>query len=234
MQREAQNPSLFDPLLLRSRSWISADSIDCYVCKNAKIIVTQKKEKKVIPPLELWARIFQWLGPPLVGKQWRVFWFPADNKRLLPPSGHPVISQHINGGYSIPCRHDTIVVYRQEEATRVLIHEILHASCCDVQAPLPIKEANTETWAELFLVALLSCGSPTKAAELWAIQSQWIADQNAILRRSHKVHSENQYAWRYTVGREQILDSLNIPLPSAKLADRTGMSGRFTSPELCY
>jgi hypothetical protein len=234
MQREVLNPSLFDTMHFISNTWNNAKDIICYSCKNARILVAEPKDRPLTVPLERWGRIFQWLGKPPGGSQWRVFWFPAAAKRVFPPHGHPVNKEHINGGYSMPCRHDTIVVYREEEATRVLIHEILHASCCDPVAPLPIKEANTETWAELFLVALCSGGSQAEAARLWKIQSQWIADQNYLLTQHHKVLSLNEYAWRYTVGRAQILYSLNIELPKARPPAKGIMdSGRFTSPELC-
>jgi len=233
MEKEALNPSLFDPMLLKETSWKEAFNVVCYSCSHARVLVTQGKTY-LEPPLQVWGRIFQWLGKAPGGKVWRVFWFPAAKLRLLPPVEHRVNKEHINGGYSIPCWHDTIVIYRKEEATRVLIHESLHASCCDPVAPLPIKEANTETWAELFLVALCSGGSIPSALKFWKIQSQWVADQNYLLENYHKVISPNDYAWRYTVGRNSIFESLNIALPKPKKPIRGLMiSGRFTSPELC-
>jgi hypothetical protein len=118
-----------------------------------------------------------------------------------------------------------------EEATRVLVHEILHAACCDPQgAPLPMKEANTETWAELLLVALLSKGSEREGKRLWGIQSQWIANQNAILRNRFGIESPEDYAWRYTLGREEVLESLKISLPEPTTIKLR--SSRLTSPDL--
>ena len=184
----------------------------------------------VEPPWELWARLFQWLAAPSQAKRWRLFWFPAPNKRVLPEQGlvGPI---HLNGGYTFPCKSDSIVVYRHEEATRVLLHEMLHAACLDPPgADLPLKEATTETWAELFLVALCSKGSMTEAQRLWAIQSQWISNQNAKLQKEYGVVGPEDYAWRYTVGRELILRSLKIELPEPK-ATRS-KSSRLTSPEL--
>jgi hypothetical protein len=233
MEQQAHENSNFDTLALRSSLWSDLQegnaTLKCKTCENAKVLYIQKSREE--PPWDLWASIFQWLGPPHIkGAKWRVFWFPADKKRMYPPVGEEVGPASVNGGYSYPCRNDSIVIYRLEEATRVLIHEILHAACCDPDAPLPIKEANTETWAELLLVALLSEGSERKAAQLWSIQSQWIANQNAILREKYNVQRPEDYAWRYTVGRELILDSLHISLPEPSSL-RT-KSSRLTSPFL--
>lgn len=234
MGEQAKSDSTFDPLSLRSSLWKELQGgrarLVCKTCENAKVILIQKGSEE--PPWDLWARIFQWLGPPVASQQkWRVFWFPADIKRTYPPVSEEVGPANLNGGYSYPCRNDTIVIYRKEEATRVLIHEILHAACCDPKTDnLPIKEANTETWAELLLVSILSEGSERKAEQLWRIQSQWIANQNEILRRRFGVQEPEDYAWRYTLGREEILDSLKIELPEPETA-RT-RSSRLTSPNV--
>jgi hypothetical protein len=217
MKQQSQSDSNFDTLALRSSLWKKLEEGEakllCRTCENAKVLYIQTKKEE--PPWDLWGRILQWLGPPSTGEKWRIFWFPAVVKREYPPAGEEVGPSSINGGYSYPCRSDAIVIYRLEEATRVLIHEILHAACCDPDAPLPIKEANTETWAELMLVAILSEGSEREGARLWKIQSQWIANQNDILRRRYGVEGPDDYAWRYTLGREEILDSLKISLPDA-------------------
>jgi hypothetical protein len=237
LKQEALGQSQFDPLKLRETLWnklVQKEAIlVCKSCSNAKVIYIQPKEgKRIEPPWDLWARIFSWLGSSPNGQKWRVFWFPAPIKRILPPVGHEVGPKHVNGGYCYPCRNDRIVVYRLEEATRVLIHEILHAACLDPPTSfLPIREATTETWAELFLVALCSEGSEQKAKQLWKIQSQWIADQNAMLFRRFGIQDPSDYAWRYTVGRALILDSLRISLPEPNRMH--SHSSRLTSPEIC-
>jgi hypothetical protein len=146
----------------------------------------------------------------------------------------PLSIENVNSGYTTRdyTNNDSqIVIYRKEEATRVLVHEILHAACCDPQnAPLEWKEANTETWAELFLIAILSEGSEKEAQRLWAIQSQWIANQNAILRTKYGVQSPEDYAWRYTLGREHILETLKVELPEPNSLHSRSL--RLTSPEI--
>ncbi len=235
-QREAIHDSQFDPLRLRRNLWemtnTGAAQIRCKSCEYAKVCWIQPHNSSLEPPWPEWSRLFQWLGPPPKGTKWTVFWFPALPKRQFPAKGETIGPAHLNGGYCYPCNPHIIVVYRLEEATRVLLHEVLHASCTDPQgAPLEIKEATTETWAELFLVALCSKGNMEQAKKLWRIQSQWIVNQNEKIRREHKVHQPRDYAWRYTVGREMVLNHLHIPLPYPKLVH--GTSSRLTHPSLC-
>jgi len=204
----------------------------CKSCTYAKVCWIQPSRTTLEPPWSEWGRLFQWLGAPPEGTKWTVFWFPAPTKRLLPPKGQQVGPAHVNGGYCYPCNPHIIVVYRLEEATRVLLHEVLHAACTDPQnAPLEIKEATTETWAELFLVALCSKGNVEKAKHLWRLQSQWIANQNEKLRKDYTVKAPQDYVWRYTVGREHILSQLRIQLPSPK--QTRDISSRLTHPALC-
>lgn len=233
MEQQALSSSNFDTQSFRSSLWEELQKgsarLLCKSCENAKVIYIQRGKEE--PPWELWARIFQWLGPCNTGQKWRVFWFPASQKRLLPSPGEQVTAANINGGYSYPCFPDAIVIYRAEEATRVLIHEILHAACCDPEdAPLPWKEATTESWAELLLVAILSQGNEKEAQRLWSIQSQWIANQNATLQLRYNVHTPDDYAWRYTVGREAVLHTLKVDLPEPN--SLRSRSLRLTSPEL--
>jgi hypothetical protein len=237
-QNEANRDSIFDPLKLRIRLWNEVEqgqaTLQCKSCVLAKVlwIQPQGQESHIEPPWEEWSRVFQWVGPAPNGVKWTVYWFPAHIKRSLPPRGKEVGPANLNGGYCFPCNPLSIVVYRFEEATRVLLHEVLHAACTDPpQAPLPWKEAVTETWAELFLVALCSKGDTRKAAELWNLQSQWIANQNAKLQNQHSVRTMKDYAWRYTLGREHVLHRLGMELPLAK--HEPGDSSRLTHPSLC-
>lgn len=235
LKREVEQDSPFDPMSLRNSMWKAyqsgeADAV-AYSIPNAKVIVLSSKKNPATPPWDLWARTFQWLGHSASGQKWRIFWLAAEEPRRLPSVGQEVSSLHVNGGYCYPCRPDTIIVYRKEEATRVLIHELLHAACTDpIHLDLPMREATTETWAELYLVAVVSKGSESTASRLWKIQSQWIADQNAQLQRNYDVYLPSDYAWRYTVGREYILEQLGIALPTAGV--RKSLSARFTSPAL--
>jgi len=228
--------SVFDPLLLRASVWKDLDEgrsvMRCKQCPLARVLWIQHKSKKVEPDWSTWTRVFQWYGKPNDGTQWRIFWFPSELKRTAPERGLEVGPAHINGGYTIPCTSSAIVIYRREEATRVLLHEMSHAACLDDQSEsLVMREARTETWAEIFLVAIKSEGSLQKAERLWKFQTQWIADQNEFLRRNHGVQGPNNYAWRYTVAREIVLNQLRIHLPAPR--SFSSKSLRFTHITLC-
>lgn len=193
---------------------------------------------------------------------WRVVWFAHPKTRVFPTIGgigstgnlgeatatenvtqqlkaHKLVSlvqpQHINGGYAYACAPETIIIYREEEVERVLVHELLHAACTDdMSKPEWMREVLTETWAELFLVGILAQGSMRKAKKLWEIQAQWIADQEAVLVNDYKITSPEHFPWRYTVGRRSVLQSLGIslPPPSADPKFMLGSSLRFTSSAL--
>jgi hypothetical protein len=146
-----------------------------------------------------------------------------------------VTPQHINGGYAYACAPETIVIYREEEVERVLIHELLHAACTDdMDKPEWLREVLTETWAELFLVAILANGSLRKATRLWKIQAQWIANQQHVLTTEYGVLTPESFPWRYTVGRATALQNLGIMLPPPSPEPRLalGNSLRFTSPAI--
>lgn len=227
-------PSVFDPLLLRATLWKDVEegraTIKAKGCALARVIWIQPKGKKVEPDWSTWGRIFQWYGSPSGASQWRIFWFPSEVKRTAPAQGQ-VGPAHVNGGYTIPCTPTAIIIYRKEEATRVLLHELSHAACLDNQSEsLIMREARTETWAEIFLIAIKSRGSLQKAKQLFLIQTQWISDQNAMLRTQYGVQGPNDYSWRYTLGREIILNQLGIYLPAPKATSR---SLRFTHSTFC-
>jgi hypothetical protein len=191
----------------------------------AKVLAVVYPETVI--PWDTFGAIFAAFGPPKGSPSpWRIVWFANPTKREGPLRGE-LGPEHVNGGYTYPCNNDTIVIYREEEVCRVLVHELLHASCTDdPNADTVDQEAATETWAELFLVAILAKGSLRRAAKLWAEQAQWIADQEYILRARHRVNDRNSYAWRYTVARRHILEDMGITLPPP--ANSIGNSMRFT------
>ena len=240
---EANQPSQFDPLKLRATMFnrlgfmkevkIGSARLLCYRCELGKVIAIV--EPGTVVPLEEWGRVFQAFGPQsqrLDGKPWRIVWFANPTPRMFPEDGSAPTPAHMNGGYTYPCRPDTVVIYRKEEATRVLIHELLHAACTDNMADSePIREALTETWAELFLVALRARGSRRRVATLWRAQAQRIADQEAVLT-ARGVLGPGDFAWRYTVGRRPVLTALGIKLPEPSSSPLTQLQGSlaFTCP----
>ena len=254
---EANQPSQFDPLKLRATMFnrlgsaqpgrslmkevkIGSARLLCYRCELGKVIAIV--EPGTVVPLEEWGRVFQAFGPHKAAKPWRlhpqrlggwrIVWFANPTPRMFPEDGSAPTPAHLNGGYTYPCRPDTVVIYRKEEATRVLIHELLHAACTDNMADSePIREALTETWAELFLVALRARGSRRRVATLWRAQAQRIADQEAVLT-ARGVLGPGDFAWRYTVGRRPVLTALGIKLPEPSSSPLTQLQGSlaFTCP----
>jgi hypothetical protein len=177
-------------------------------------------------PWATWGRILQWFG-----SYYQIYLYSSKQQRILPDSG-AVGAEHVNGGYTFPCRKDSVIIYRYEEATRVLIHELLHASCTDnMNNPVEIREAATETWAEFFLVAVLSKGNLQKAKKLWLIQDHHIQDLNYTLYNFYNVKTLRDYASRYTILREKVLESFGVILDKTYKPKRI-KSSRFTSIEL--
>lgn len=220
--------SQFDPLNLRQEQWTLLETnkaeIVCVECTIGKILWIRPFGSGLKPTMKTWARILQWYGNSFT----RIFWFPSLSLREIPQNG-PLHPGHINGGYTFPCTTNQIVIYRKEDAERVLFHELSHASCLDDQTEsLELREARTELWAELLMAALFSKGSLKKAKSLWSQQSQWLVNQNEVLRTAYHVTSPKDYVWRYTVGREVIANELRIPLPSPKKS--TSRSLRLAAP----
>ena len=245
--KQGSDFSEFDPLQLRKKMLEDLQNKKAILLtrtsKIAKILAVIYPEQESAIPWDLFGKIFTAFGES--SKPWRVVWFANPTPRMLPaaaapPSAPPAAAQapaaaHMNGGYAYPCEPSTVVVYRWEEAARVLIHELLHAACTDApEDPIEIKEAKTETWAEIFLAAILSAGKPKKFAQLWKIQAQWIADQEYVLSRDHDVMEPSDYAWRYTLARRFVLKEYGcgLPVPSADPRAAIGGSMRFTSPAL--
>ena len=240
IKREGSQESPFDPLKLKQQMY------NDYENGVAKTIVKETMGARVVIissnlshqyPFETWGKIFQWMGraesahnqKSKANGVWQIYIFASDSKRVLPESG-PLNSGHVNGGYTMPCSSDCVVIYRHEESTRVLIHELLHASCTDDNnKPVQFREAATEAWAELFLIALLSKGDKKKASQLWNIQSQYMKDLNYTVRKFHSVNTIDDYASRYTIFREGVFHHFGVPINTILPAKRIKIS-RFTSP----
>ncbi len=234
MRAEALKESPFDPMGLKRANWNSymkkTTQMVCMDCGLGRVIGILSKGRTI--PIELWGRVFQWFGPPQgKSKKWLIYWFGAEVPRAFPGVGQPLGPAHLNGGYTMPCSASGIFIYRFEEATRVLIHELMHAACLDPPTPsIPWREATIETWAELILVALLSKGEKTAAKRLWGLQSQWVTDTNRRSHEKHGVRGDGDYGWRYMNGRAAIYTRLGCQMPPP--SGHVPASSRFTHPEL--
>ena len=232
LRSESTTESPFDPLNLKKKMFEAYENKSAKVivkrCDCARVVILQENDSQTFP-WATWSRIFQWFGK-LKNEPWQIYLYASSVNRTLPESG-PIGPAELNGGYTYPCSSDCIVIYRYEECTRVLVHELLHAACTDDHTkPVELKEAATEAWAELFLVAVLAKGNKLKAEELWKIQSQYIQDLNYTVRTFHNVNSIQDYGSRYTTLRESVFKQFGVNL-EAHIPKRIQIS-RFTSPDL--
>lgn len=198
------------------------------VCKHGEILLLTFKEDSYSPPWKTWWRAIRLLSPKPV----RVAIFAHPQKRLSPPHGQPLAEEHVNGGMTMRCDAKTIIVYRKEEATRVLIHELFHANCSDpYNLDTPFLEADTEAWAELVLCAMAAKGNATAFKHLMGNQIQYAVKQSTSAEEHHDVEDETDYAWRYLRGRLDVWKRLGITFDESKATPEKIKSLRFTKCE---
>lgn len=204
----------------------------CKVCPYGKVITFYEGDTDPTP-WDLWGRIFQLFTNASIGHQgWRIGFFAWNVPRILPSPSQEIElgPEYVNGGYAYPCKPNSIIIYRIEEATRVLVHELFHASCCDrKELPLVEKEAETEAWAEWLLIAIASRGNQAVANELFEGQLQWMGKTHATLRKYYGITGEQDYIWRYTIGREKAYERLGYSVPEI-IVRKPQLSSRLTSP----
>jgi len=176
-------------------------------CHHGEIIYIGDNEKV---PIHVWWRCVRLLAKLPV----RIVIFGSNNLRKMPTHGTAVRAAHINGGYANRCDPRSIVIYRKEEATRVLIHELLHASCSDPKTDsIPHLESDTEAWAEIIQCAMIAKGLKAAWSKCMKEQIAYSLRQAASLRDNHGVRSEQDYAWRYTLGRLDVWRRLGLDVP---------------------
>lgn len=223
IRAECEEVSPFDPAGLRRSMLNQLPALACWedAAGNRVLALGDK-------PDDAWSLTLQAFGQNR--QPFRICWLAHPALRTLPASGETVGPGHINGGYTVPCDTRRIMIYRKEEALRVLIHELLHATCTDdPRDSVPIMEAKTEAWAEVILCCILAKGELEKALRLWKIQSSWVLAQTKRLIEEHGVVGPEVYAWRYTVGKKEYLDKWGLLTPM-KTKISVPLSTRLTSP----
>lgn len=146
----------------------------------------------------------------------RLLFFGSLKQRLLPEKGEAIGPLNINGGYTMSCDTTTIVIYRAEDAERVLIHELLHGVCSDPDLPIAELEANTEAWAEIIWVAFKARGQKNKWQRLMQRQIEHSINQAKYVEKYHKVKDASDYGWRYINGRLDVWRMLGLSLKKNK------------------
>ena len=231
LYRETGGDSAIDKQNLREamvNAW-KAGQANLYIRElpgRTRVVFLGTAEQFATVPWAFWSRIFVAIGHP-VGY---VVVYASPEPRVFPPEGSPIDAEHINGGYSFLCQQSLVVVYRYEEVTRVLLHELLHTACFDNGKPVEHLEANTEAWTEVFLCALLSRGSRTIFMRLWKQQCAWMEEQVARLAFAHGVNGEGDYAWRYFTGKMKVLQDHGFYV-DCKTGSKSNLNLRMTTPE---
>jgi len=222
--KECNQPSEFDPSNVRQHMLTNIETSTVLTCDYGTIhvIYANEQQKREIP-WSLWGRILRLYSHK--GKPFTIFFLASPHLREFPVKGE-ITPYNINGGYTYPCNHETIVIYRAEDATRVLIHELQHSCCLDNHAiGVDRVEAETEAWAELIYCAVLSEGNHTVFQKLLRNQSAWIQQQNARVKEF--IGHTRAFPWRYTVGKEEVWRRWNILSSSSK---KHTVSLRLTAP----
>ena len=237
--REGSEESRFDPLGLRRQMLedlrAGKAQLICRRCPLAKVLLIIYPQAAKAFPWKLWERIFQAFGLHTSRIPWRITVFANPRPREFPERGSEPGPENVNGGYAMPNDPRSVVIYRLEECSRVLVHELLHAAGTDnMHDSEEQRESLTESWAEIFLIAVQAAGHPRKAAKLWKNQRQWISNQEALLEKEHGVVSLEHYAARYTTERREVFENLGLDLPKADANPRKQVQNSltFTHPSL--
>lgn len=183
------------------------------ICQHGEIIAISFNENPLSLEWNTWWRAVRLLSPK---KKVRIVFFGNPMNREFPKTGS-VESEHINGGSTYRCNSQTILIYRKEEATRVLLHELFHANCSDpYRKSTEYIEADTEAWAEIMLCAMAAKGQKTRWNTLMKKQIDWSVRQSETLKEYYGLRGPADYAWRYAVGRLDVWKSMGISIPTLK------------------
>ena len=220
LERECAGPSDFDQIESRKtfHAHYKAGHIQplvrtCFVGEDlvgtVVALLSEVTETQDIP-WDLWGKILAlFKNKKHNNNPYTVYFCAHPASRQFPEHSRITQPLHINGGYTYPCSHEAIVIYRAEDATRVLLHELFHAACSDdPNQGLEQREAETEAWAELFWCGFMACASLGDLKSLKSLvkrQAAWMVSQNGRLTRDNHVAPGPQgFPWRYTAGKEAV------------------------------
>lgn len=213
LEGECIKPSDFDPTNKRNTMFNGMTNGSMYTvmaeCPYGRILGVFEEPAQIGEmPWGVWARILRMFSEPN-RKPFKVFFLAHKSPREFPPGKKPISPENINGGYTYRCDPETIVIYRAEDATRVLIHELQHSCCLDrVENGVDEIEAETEAWAELFYQAILSRGQKYMFKDLIKRQSEWMRKQNVKVK--YHMRSQKDFPWRYTIGKQEVWEKWGI------------------------
>jgi hypothetical protein len=248
LERECTKTVEFDPQGWRKemfQRYKRGGRMEVRECDYGRVIVLYHNDDQTVP-WGLWGRILRlygvnaciyFLAHPALRQ------FPKGTIRINNVSAsYPIGPIHINGGYNYPCNAKEVMIYRAEDATRVLLHELQHANCLDSTPEgrgltgtshqhNDALEAETEAWAELLYAGVLSQGKRSVFLQLVQEQAAWFIQQNEQVKQHMK--TPTQFPYRYTIAKEAVwrrwgIRDLAKPPPSA--ATQAQHSLRLTPP----
>jgi len=200
-------------------------------CDYGRVVVLYDNPTQTVP-WGLWGRILR-----LYGVNACIYFLAHPALRQFPKgpirinnvsASYPIGPIHINGGYNYPCNAEEVMIYRAEDATRVLIHELQHASCLDNHDhSTDAVEAETEAWAELLYAAVLSQGKRAVFHRLVQEQAAWFIEQNEQVKKHMK--SPTQFPYRYTIAKEAVWRRWGL-VQAAHTSGTASQSLRLTPP----
>jgi hypothetical protein len=217
LKNECQTPSEFDPYNRRKTMYdnMLSGRASTFIasCPYGKVIAILDNADQVLDiPWQLWGRIMRLYTEKGKASQtpFKIFFLANTHLRTFPQHGR-IYPENINGGYTYPGNRETIMIYRAEDATRVLIHEIMHSCNLDNHANgVDQVEAETEAWAELVYIGLLSKGIKKECNDLLHKQAEWMRKQNLKVKQYMHHPESMEFPWRYTIGKEDVWRKWNL------------------------
>lgn len=230
MESVAMENDSFDTLGLKRECWLAYKAGKATITKATSplgsICLLSLNTSPVQPTWNTWWRGVRLLSPK---KPVRIVMFAHPKQRELPPPPTKIGPAQVNGGATMRCDPQSVIVYRKEELTRVLLHELFHSSCSDpYHKDTPEIEADTEAWTELLLCAMAVKGAFKPWVRTIQHQFQWALRQEATTRDSGQIKSRADYGWRYLTGRLDVWRRLGLPVPYIEGRYQPVSSLRFT------
>ena len=197
LERECTKIVEFDPKGWRKEMFQRGGRMEVRECDYGRVVVLYDNDDQTVP-WGLWGRILR-----LYGVSACIYFLAHPALRQFPASKKAIGPIHINGGYNYPCNVEEVMIYRAEDATRVLLHELQHANCLDNHDHgTDALEAETEAWAELLYAGVLSQGKRAVFLQLVQEQAAWFIAQNEQVKQHMK--SPTQFPYRYTIAKEAV------------------------------
>lgn len=150
--------------------------VNFYKMKDGKE-TTPFNVDKYLEPLGLWFSLMDLITPQsTVNTTLTIEIYLTSFKKKMPRFGQAFTSSHINSALTYICnKHGEIIIYREEEWFKVLLHECIHSYCLDFSGadqslmksyllktfPIQVQDAlysetYAEVWAEIMNCAILS------------------------------------------------------------------------------